>query len=120
MIVGRVTSNSAMVGGVFIQRPGSMSSCDWREFWEPAWCGSYPPTNPFDRRLAKLINFDAFRAMVFGAIIPKPPSVTQFEWETFWQARSNRAHLSDTNRMAENAYDSVYIRQRERTARKPS
>lgn len=102
MIVSRVTSNSAMVGGVFVPRPGGMSSCDWREFWESGG--------------KTLINFDAFRAMVFGAVIPKPATVSQLQWETFWQARSSRPSLSETNRLA----DAAYINDQRRTARKPS
>lgn len=105
MIVQRVTSNSAMVCGVFIPRPPGMGSCDWRDFWEHGG--------------KTLVNFDAFRAMVFGAVIPKPPTVTQFEWETFWQTRSSRPPLQNTNRAAEAAYDNTYMRQHHRTARKP-
>ncbi len=106
MIVQRVTANSAMVCGMFIPRPPSMSSSDWRDFWSD---------RAFVPRLKALINFDYARAMVFGAVIPKSSNVTQLEWETFWQLRSDRPPLILSNAKA----DEAYLRDRNRTARMP-
>lgn len=107
MIVSRVTSNSAMVAGLFVPKPNYLTSSEWRDFWNgPDGVG---------RGHKALVNFDAFRAMVFGAVIPKPSAVTQAEWSEFWQARSDRPPIELTNQRA----DDAYLRQYARTPGKP-
>ncbi len=102
MIVTRVTSNSVLVCGLFVPRPAYVTSSEWRDFW-----------NGTGKRT--LISFDYARAMVYGAVIPKTSSITQEEWAVFWEDRSDRPSIALSNARA----DAAYLRQRERTARKP-
>lgn len=90
LIVQRVTSNSALVAGVFVPRPPHATTSDWRGFWSES---PSPRTS---------VHHDAFKAIVFGAVIPKPSSVTQAEWSSFWDARTTRTPraLLDTARTA--------------------
>ncbi len=106
MIVQRVTANSAMVCGMFIPRPPSMSSSDWRDFWSDT---------SFSSSLKTLINFDYARAMVFGAVIPKPSSVTQLSGRPSGRPAATGRPLILSNAKA----DGAYLQDRNRTSRKP-